>query len=158
MDLHWYLRTLEEVVIIALSSTFSIQTSRLEGLTGVWVGNQKVAALGIRVAHWITYHGLAVNVTTDLTPFKWIIPCGIRDRRVGSIMGLLIDARSQSCLAHGTAVLHNLDDAGIIHITHRSLIQQFSRAFQIEFHHKTISAPILCERKGKCLTKETQQN
>ncbi|XP_020205809.1 octanoyltransferase LIP2p, chloroplastic [Cajanus cajan] len=156
MDLHWYLRTLEEVVIRALSSTFSIQASRLEGLTGVWVGNQKVAALGIRVAHWITYHGLALNVTTDLTPFKWIIPCGIRDRRVGSITGLLREA--QSCSAHGTADLHNLDDDSLLHITHMSLIEEFARAFQIEYHHKTISVPILCERKGSCLTKEAQQH
>ncbi|KAF2541509.1 hypothetical protein F2Q68_00029136 [Brassica cretica] len=89
MDLHWYLRTLEEVVIRVLSSAFSIKASRLDGLTGVWVGNQKVAAIGIRVSKWITYHGLALNVATDLTPFNSIVPCGIRDRQVGSIKCLL---------------------------------------------------------------------
>ncbi|KAG5033909.1 octanoyltransferase LIP2p, chloroplastic-like [Glycine soja] len=156
MDLHWYLRTLEEVVIRALSSTFSIQASRVEGLTGVWVGNQKLAALGIRVAHWITYHGLALNVTTDLSPFKWVIPCGIRDRQVGSIKGLLKEA--QSCIAHGTSVLHDLDDTSLIHITYRSLIEEFSRAFQLEYHCKTISVPVLCKRKPSCFSKETQQS
>ncbi|KAM3686225.1 hypothetical protein ACJW31_11G181500 [Castanea mollissima] len=89
MDLHWYLRALEEVVIRVLSSTFSIKASRLEGFTGVWVGDKKVAAVGIRVSQWITYHGLALNVNTDLTPFHSIVPCGIRNRQVGSIKGLL---------------------------------------------------------------------
>ncbi|XP_028783167.1 octanoyltransferase LIP2p, chloroplastic [Neltuma alba] len=88
-DLHWYLRSLEEVIIRVLSSTFSIKASRIEGLTGVWVGSRKVAAVGIRVSQWITYHGIALNVTTDLTPFNWIVPCGIRDRQIGSIKGLL---------------------------------------------------------------------
>ncbi|KAL0351929.1 UNVERIFIED_CONTAM: Octanoyltransferase LIP2p, chloroplastic [Sesamum calycinum] len=89
MDLHWYLRALEEVVIRALASTFSIEASRVEGLTGVWVGNQKLAAIGVKVSQWITYHGLALNVTTDLTPFQQIVPCGIRDRQVGSIDGII---------------------------------------------------------------------
>lgn len=119
-------------------------------------GNQKLAALGIRVAHWITYHGLALNVTTDLSPFKWVIPCGIRDRQVGSIKGLLKEA--QSCIAHGTSVLHDLDDTSLIHITYRSLIEEFSRAFQLEYHYKTISVPVLCKRKPSCFSKETQQS
>ncbi|XP_061370688.1 octanoyltransferase LIP2p, chloroplastic-like [Gastrolobium bilobum] len=151
MDLNWYLRTLEEVVIRVLSSTFSIQASRLEGLTGVWVGNEKLAAVGIRVARWITYHGLALNVTTDLTPFKWIVPCGIRDRQVGSIKGLL--RKAQSCNSHGKADLDYLDDASLIRIIHRSLIEEFSQAFQLEYQHRTISVPVLCE-----LTKEIQQS
>nr|POE83819.1 putative lipoyltransferase-like protein, chloroplastic [Quercus suber] len=65
MDLHWYLRALEEVVIRVLCSTFSITASRLEGFTGVWVGDKKVATVGIRVSQWITHHGLALNVNTD---------------------------------------------------------------------------------------------
>ncbi|KAK7305081.1 hypothetical protein VNO77_42981 [Canavalia gladiata] len=153
MDLHWYLRTLEEVVIRVLSSTFSIQASRLEGLTGVWVGNEKLAAIGIRVSHWITYHGLALNVATDLSPFKWIIPCGIRDRQVGSIKGLLREVKP--CIGHGTTDLHCLDDANLIHITHKSLIEEFSNAFQLEYLNKTISVPMLYERKQSSLTNET---
>ncbi|RYR24716.1 hypothetical protein Ahy_B02g058235 isoform C [Arachis hypogaea] len=149
MDLHWYLRTLEELVIRVLSSTFSIQASRVEGLTGVWVGNEKVAAVGIRVSHWITYHGLALNVTTDLTPFKWIIPCGIRNREVGSIKGLLLrEAQSSNMAANGTNDLHSImhDDGGLIGITRNSLIEEFSRVFQLEYHHRTISVPMLYER------------
>ncbi|KAG9447574.1 hypothetical protein H6P81_013702 [Aristolochia fimbriata] len=70
-DLHWYLRALEEVVIRVLYNTFSIKASRVDGYTGVWVGgNQKVAAIGIRVSRWITYHGLALNVTSEISDFS----------------------------------------------------------------------------------------
>ncbi|XP_027908088.1 octanoyltransferase LIP2p, chloroplastic-like isoform X1 [Vigna unguiculata] len=142
MDLHWYLRTLEEVVIRVLSSTFSIQASTVEGLTGVWVGNEKLAAVGIRVSSWITYHGLALNVTTDLSPFKWIIPCGIRDRQVGSIKELVREG-----VGRGRADLHHLNDASLIHITHESLLEEFSQAFQLEYSYKSISSSMLYERK-----------
>ncbi|KAF7829714.1 octanoyltransferase LIP2p, chloroplastic-like isoform X1 [Senna tora] len=136
MDLHWYLRTLEEVVIRVLSSTFSIQASRLHGLTGVWVGNKKVAAVGIRVSQWISYHGLALNVTTDLSPFSWIVPCGIRDRQVGSIKELLGEVESFTHSGAGTTVSHHpvVDDSALISITHKSLIQEFSQVFQLEYH------------------------
>ena len=116
-----------------------------------------MAAIGIRVAQWITYHGLALNVTTDLNPFKWIVPCGIRDRQVGSIKGLLREARS-SCNDHGTADFHHLDYDNLIHIAHKSLIEEFSKVFQLELHHKTISLPMLCESKGKeVITPKKQQ-
>lgn len=114
-------------------------------------GNEKLAAVGIRVSHWITYHGLALNVTTDLSPFKWIIPCGIRDRQVGSIKGLVREGKLFD--GHGTADLHHLDDASLIHITHKSLIAEFSQAFQLEYCYQDISAAMLCERKQSSLTK-----
>jgi len=123
-------RMLEEIVIRVLSSTFSIKASRLDGLTGVWVGNQKVAAIGIRVSKWITYHGLALNVTTDLTPFNWIVPCGIRDRKVGNIKGLLEDGE------HGM-----VDDLRLIDIVHESLLKEFSEAFQLQIEKQTVSDP-----------------
>ncbi|GKV29830.1 hypothetical protein SLEP1_g38722 [Rubroshorea leprosula] len=136
MDLHWYLRALEEVVIRVLSSTFSIKASRVEGLTGVWVGDQKLAAMGIRVSQWITYHGLALNVTTDLTPFNWIVPCGLRNHKVGSIKGLLEEFwLSNRC---DEADMHHLDDCELIDISHKSLIKEFSEVFQLEVHQKTM--------------------
>ncbi|KAK0576468.1 hypothetical protein LWI29_017989 [Acer saccharum] len=135
MDLHWYLRALEEVVIRVLSSTFSIKASRLEGLTGVWIGDQKLAAMGIRVSQWITYHGLALNVTTDLTPFRWIVPCGIQNRQVGSVKELL--RQSQPSNGCRKSDLHHPDDFQLIDIAHNSLIKEFSEVFQLEVQHKT---------------------
>lgn len=61
---------------------------RINGCTGVWVNNQKVAAIGVRAQRWVTYHGLALNVTTDLRPFQHIVPCGISSRGVTSIKQL----------------------------------------------------------------------
>lgn len=87
-DVHLYLRQLEEVIIIALSH-FGIAGHRKEGLTGVWVGEEKVAAIGIKVSHWITMHGFALNVCPDLSHFDLIVPCGIRDKGVTSLQRLL---------------------------------------------------------------------
>ncbi|VVA92682.1 unnamed protein product, partial [Arabis nemorensis] len=134
MDLHWYLRMLEEVVIRVLSSAFSIKASRLDGLTGVWVGNQKVAAIGIRVSKWMTYHGLALNVTTDLTPFNWIVPCGIRNRWVGSIKGLIEDGGQ----VKGGMCCNKLEDLQLIDLAHESLLKEFSEVFQLQIEKQTV--------------------
>ena len=87
-DVHRYVRDLEEAVILALS-TFGLDGRRVKGLTGVWVGSagreEKVAAIGIRISRWITSHGFALHVATDLRPFQFIVPCGIADRGVTSI-------------------------------------------------------------------------
>ena len=90
-DLHWFLRSLEEVIIRALNEVSGLQGEREDGLTGVWVDGKKVAAIGVRATRWISYHGLALNVTTDLMPFENIVPCGIADRHVGSVAGFLGD-------------------------------------------------------------------
>jgi lipoyl(octanoyl) transferase len=83
-DLHWYLRQLEEVIIRVLAG-YDLQGERIAGLTGVWVENRKVAAIGIKVKSWIAMHGFALNVCPDLTGFAAIVPCGIVDRPVGSL-------------------------------------------------------------------------
>ena len=87
-DLHRYLRDLESVLIHALAE-FGIVAGRVDGLTGVWVGDAKVAAIGIRVSRWITHHGFALNVDTDLSYFDLIVPCGIAGKRVTSMEALL---------------------------------------------------------------------
>ncbi|CAN4122769.1 unnamed protein product [Withania somnifera] len=135
MDLHWYLRSLEEVIIRVLSSSFSMEASRIDGLTGVWVGKgAELAAIGIRVSQWVTYHGLALNVTTDLSPFQQIVPCGIRDRQVGSIKGLLREhSHSNGC---GTENYQLTDDVQLIDITHKSLVKEFCEAFQADLQCK----------------------
>lgn len=83
-DVDWYLRCLEDVVIATLD-TFSIQAGRIPGLTGVWVKNNKICAIGVKVTRWVTMHGLALNISTDLDHFNHIIPCGITDKGVTSI-------------------------------------------------------------------------
>jgi lipoyl(octanoyl) transferase len=84
-DLHRYVRDLEQVLIRALAD-LGIAAGRAAGLTGVWVERRKIAAIGVRVSSgWITSHGFALNVATDLAYFDAIVPCGIRDRAVTSI-------------------------------------------------------------------------
>jgi lipoate-protein ligase B len=87
-DVHAYLRQLEEVLISTLS-TFGIQAGREEGLTGVWTGGEKIAAIGVKVSRWVTMHGFALNVNTDLQKFARIIPCGIFHKGVTSMKQIL---------------------------------------------------------------------
>jgi len=83
-DTHEYLRALEEVIIRTCAS-FGMQTERNEEHTGVWIGDRKICAIGIKVSRWITMHGFAFNVNTDLNLFNGIIPCGITDKDVTSL-------------------------------------------------------------------------
>ena len=87
-DLHWYVRSLEEVVIRTLSH-YRIEGERHPQFTGVWVGNAKVCAIGIHTRGWVTMHGFALNVSTDVSAFDRIVPCGIRGKDVTSISLLL---------------------------------------------------------------------
>ena len=84
-DLHWYLRTLEHALIVALDE-LGIPAERNAGYTGVWTrGGRKIASIGIHVKQWVTWHGFALNVTTDLSQFDRIIPCGIREVEMTSV-------------------------------------------------------------------------
>jgi lipoyl(octanoyl) transferase len=87
-DVHRYVRDLEDV-LMRTTADYGIGATRVEGLTGVWVGREKIAAIGVRIARWITSHGFALNVTTDLDYFDLIVPCGIADRGVTSLARLL---------------------------------------------------------------------
>jgi lipoyl(octanoyl) transferase len=86
-DVHRYVRDLEEVLIRAVAR-FGIVSGRLPGLTGTWVGDRKLAAIGVRIARWVTSHGFALNVSTNLSHFGLIVPCGITDKGVTSIVEL----------------------------------------------------------------------
>lgn len=77
-DLHWYLRTLEDALIAGLNE-LGIEAGRNPGLTGVWTRGRKIGSIGIHVKQWVTFHGFALNVNTDLSYFELIVPCGIRD-------------------------------------------------------------------------------
>ena len=91
-DVHRYVRDLEEVLIQAVGR-FGISAGRIAGLTGIWVGRgeepAKLAAIGVRISRWVTSHGFALNVNTDLSRFRLIVPCGIADRGVTSIQSRL---------------------------------------------------------------------
>ena len=87
-DVHRYVRDIEQALIDAVA-TFGITAARAEGLTGIWVENDKLAAIGVRISRWITSHGFALNVGTNLSHFDLIVPCGIQDRGVTSLERLL---------------------------------------------------------------------
>jgi lipoyl(octanoyl) transferase len=104
-DLHRYVRDLELVLISALAE-LGLTASRKEGLTGVWLGEEKVAAIGIRVSSgWITSHGFALNVSTDLRFFGGIVPCGIRSHGVTSLERAL-GARPDAAVVEALVVAH----------------------------------------------------
>ena len=83
-DLHAYLRFVEQVLINSVG-TLGLAADRRAGKTGLWLGSRKIAAIGVAVKKWTTYHGFALNVNTDLTPFSGIVPCGITDGTVTSM-------------------------------------------------------------------------
>jgi lipoyl(octanoyl) transferase len=83
-DVHRYVRDIEEVMIRACAD-YGITAGRIEGLTGAWVGSAKVGAIGVRISRWITSHGFAFNVNTNLDHFNLIVPCGISDKGVTSL-------------------------------------------------------------------------
>jgi lipoyl(octanoyl) transferase len=88
-----YVRTLEQIIIKSLAD-FGIEAGLIEGLTGVWAGDAKIAAIGVKISRGVAYHGFAINVNTDLSYFDHIIPCGITDRKVTSmacLLGELVD-------------------------------------------------------------------
>ena len=88
LDIHRYLRSLEEVIINTLAA-FGISAGREKDMTGVWVNDEKIAAIGVKVSHWVTMHGFALNVNTDLSKFDRIIPCGIFHKGVTSMQRVL---------------------------------------------------------------------
>jgi lipoyl(octanoyl) transferase len=91
-DVHWYVRTLEEVMIRA-SAVFGVAAFRIPGKTGIWVqtekNEEKLASIGVHISRWVTTHGFAYNVATDLRNFELIVPCGIVDRKATSLEKLL---------------------------------------------------------------------
>ncbi|HWY07991.1 MAG TPA: lipoyl(octanoyl) transferase LipB [Candidatus Acidoferrales bacterium] len=121
-DVHWYVRTLEEAMIRA-SADFGITAYRIPGKTGIWVqppGNipeEKLAAIGVHISRWITSHGFAYNVSTDLRYFDLIIPCGIADRKATSLEKLL----------HGSVTLDEVRPRLAHHLTKLfGLVPQFT--------------------------------
>ncbi len=112
LDTHKYLRDIEEVLILTLKD-FQVHATRSEGMTGVWVGNNKIAAIGVKISRWITMHGFAFNVNTDLAFFDRIIPCGIFHKGVTSLQQVLNR------------------EIGILEVNHL-IIKNFEKVFNVE--------------------------
>ena len=107
-DVHRYVRDLEDVMI-RVCADYGVNAGRIAGLTGAWVGTEKIGAIGVRISRWITSHGFAFNVTTNLADFQLIVPCGISDRGVTSLekatgRQLSISAVEDDVVRHFTAV------------------------------------------------------
>ena len=90
-DVHVYVRDLEEVMI-RVCADYGLDAGRIKGLSGTWVGAEKIGAIGVRISRWVTSHGFAFNVNTDTEFFKLIVPCGISDRGVTSLAATLAEA------------------------------------------------------------------
>jgi lipoyl(octanoyl) transferase len=115
-DLHLYLRNLEELMIRCVAD-FGIEAHREPGMTGAWVGSEKIGAIGVRVSRWVTSHGFALNVNTDLHYFDYIVPCGIRQYGVTSLKKLLerevkIADVQDSLVTHFQAIFHRKMSVG----------------------------------------------
>ena len=106
-DVHRYVRDLEDVMI-RVCADYGIQAGRIQGCSGVWVGGEKIGAIGVRISRWITSHGFSFNVNTDLSHFHLIVPCGIGDRGVTSLTALL--GRSVPMEDVESAVVRHLGD------------------------------------------------
>jgi lipoate-protein ligase B len=113
-DLHWYLRRLEAALVAGLDS-LGIQAGSQPGLTGVWTRGRKLASIGIHVKQWVTFHGFALNVNTDLAYFDLIVPCGIRDVVMTSV----------------AMELGRTDTARIWSETREAVVEEMGRAFEL---------------------------
>ena len=111
-DLHWYLRQLEAALIVALSR-FDIRGERSAGQTGVWTAGRKIASIGVHARQWVTWHGFALNVTTDLSYFDMLVPCGIANVTMTSIEQELLRRNAGACLAPSPELANEAREAVI---------------------------------------------
>jgi lipoyl(octanoyl) transferase len=109
-DLHWYLRQVEEILIRALD-TFGITAERVPKYTGVWTRNRKIASIGVHARDWVTWHGFALNVTTELSYFDLMVPCGIPQVTMTSVERELTECAQGVCLAASPTLFEDARDA-----------------------------------------------
>lgn len=121
-DLHWYLRQLEAVLIGSLA-TLGVDAERRPALTGVWTGGRKIASIGVHARQWVTWHGFALNVTTDLSYFDLIVPCGIQDVEMTSVAHEL--ARADARALHVGA-------GSLADRAHEAVVNAFGDVFSLQ--------------------------
>ena len=172
-DLHWYMRSLEEVAIKAMRELGVENPGRVEGLTGAWAnvppsGAQekeaastplaekphKVAAIGVRARRWVTYHGMAFNVCPDLNDFTSIVPCGIGDRPVGSIAQLLakregiVSTEEGSYGGGGDGGGEVFEDAALMSTSKSALLKAFESVFKVDLNKRGGPPPLRALKAG----------
>jgi lipoate-protein ligase B len=118
-DLHWYLRQLEEAMIRGLAE-LGLEAERNPGKTGVWVSGRKIGSIGVHVKRWVTLHGFALNVTTDLRTFNVVVPCGIDGVVMTNVAKELSDGADRA------------DEADLWARTREEVIDGFGYAFSVE--------------------------
>jgi lipoyl(octanoyl) transferase len=109
-DLHWYLRQVEQVLMDALGA-HGIPADRNPGKTGVWTNGRKIASIGVHARQWVTWHGFALNVTTDLSYFDVMVPCGIPDVVMTSVARELLDLSGGASLAPSPSLLRDVSSS-----------------------------------------------
>jgi lipoate-protein ligase B len=142
-DIHLYLRNLEKVIIKTLGK-FAIVAGREEGMTGVWVDGEKIAAIGVKVSRWVSMHGFALNVNTDLSKFSRIIPCGIFHKGVTSMQK--IDGRETDMHQVEQRLIESFTDVFASSV-HRVLKRKVGESFEeltaaLEFQKRDLHLPL----------------
>ena len=130
-DVHWYMRALEEVVVRTLHD-FGLPASREPGLTGVWVEDAKACAIGVKLSRWISMHGLALNVVTDLSHFEHIVPCGIADKAVTSVARELQRRRLPPPGSDDEYVGDAHRETQLLDDVQRRLLHNFAEVFEVD--------------------------
>lgn len=129
-DLHWYLRELEQVMIDGLAS-LGVAAARNPGKTGVWTGDRKIASIGVHARQWVTWHGFALNVTTDLSYFDVMVPCGIpdvvmtsvaRELAGGALASESLNAAAREAVTHAFAARFSLTPSPVSDTALRELL------------------------------------
>src|SRR5204863_1145628 len=111
-DLHWYLRTIEAALINTLAD-YGIKAERKAPYTGVWTQGRQIASIGVHARDWVTWHGFALNVTTELSYFDLMVPCGIPEVTMTSIERELVERNDGACLATSPALGEHARAAGV---------------------------------------------
>ena len=128
-----------------LHSVAGVHAHRSEGQTGVWIDEQKIAAIGIRARRWITYHGLAMNITVDLSPYTYIVPCGIADKTVTRVLDLHEYKSQQSRANHGK----------LLQVYSDALLSHFQQVFDISFQIQSWTLLWCKLRQRRCNDQES---
>lgn len=141
-DVHWYMRALEEVVIRALGD-LGLSATREPGLTGVWVDGAKACAIGVKLSRWVSMHGLALNVVTDLSHFEHIVPCGIADKPVTSVQ------RLQSRVGGGGDEDVAAESRRLLDAAQAALLRNFASVFEVNLEFEDLeSGELAAEREA----------